>query len=394
MIQTIKNYIQAHEAEMIEMRRYLHQHPELAFQEFETTQFIAKELEQLGLSYRLMEPTGIMTEIQGAQPGKTVLLRADMDGLPIQELNDHLPYQSQNTGKMHACGHDAHVSMLMMALKALLAHQDQIIGTVRFIFQPAEEIGKGAKAMVAQGVLEGVDNAFGIHIWTVDEAGLVNCQPGPCFAAADRFHIQFQGFGGHAAQPHQTKDAVVMVSQYISQIQNIISRATDPMEAAVLTVGKVDAGERFNIIAENARIEGTVRTFDAATRDIVESEMQHFAEKIAKLYGGSVKFEYTRLLEAVINDEASAHLVQNITKEAFGENAVALLPATMGSEDFGEYTRYVGGAFATVGARNTAKGSDFPHHHACFNVDEDTLKVGAELYAQYALVYLSGAAAG
>lgn len=389
MNQNIKHYIEEHEADMIAMRRYLHQHPELSFEEFETTKFIATTLDELGLDYRLMEPTGVMTEIRGDQPGKTVLLRADMDALSIHELNDHLDYKSQNNGKMHACGHDAHVSMLMMALKALLAHRDQIKGRVRFIFQPAEEIGQGAKLMVQQGVLEGVDNAFGIHIWTVDEAGLVNCEPGPCFAATDRFQIHFQGSGGHAAQPHLTKDAVVMVSQYIAHIQTIISRATDPMEAAVLTVGKVAAGDRFNIIAENAIIEGTVRTFDPATRDIVETEMKRYAQRTATMYGGTVKFEYNRILDPVINETRSAQLVQAIARESFGEQAVGHLPPTMGGEDFGEYTNYISGAFATVGTRNKAKGADFPHHHARFNVDEESLKVGAELYAQYAVSYLN-----
>ena len=193
MNQTVKQFIQDHEADMIAMRRHLHRHPELSLEEFETTRYIANQLDQLGLTYRLMEPTGVMTEIKGAQPGKTVLLRADMDALSIHELNDHLDYQSQNEGKMHACGHDAHVAMLMMALKALLSVKDSIKGTVRFIFQPAEEIGKGAKLMIEQGVLDDVDNAFGIHIWSMDQAGLVNCNIGPTFAATDRFHVHCKG---------------------------------------------------------------------------------------------------------------------------------------------------------------------------------------------------------
>lgn len=389
MNQNIKRYIQTHEQEMITMRRYLHQHPELSFEEFETTQFIAKTLTDLGLDYRLMEPTGVMTEIHGVTTGKTVLLRADMDALSIHELNDHLEYKSQHDGKMHACGHDAHVSMLMMAVKALDAHRDQFKGTVRFIFQPAEEIGQGAKLMIKQGVLEGVDNAFGIHIWSVDETGLINCEPGPFFAATDRFQLTFQGSGGHVAQPQLSKDVIVMVSHYIAQIQTIISRATDPLQAAVLTVGKVSAGEAYNIIASNATIEGTVRSFDSATRDIIEKEMKHFAEKIALMYGGKVTFDYQRVLDPVINETRSARLVQLITRESFGEHAVGQLPPTMGGEDFGEYTNYVNGAFATVGTRNKAKKVDFAHHHARFNVDENSLKIGAELYAQYAVSYLN-----
>lgn len=391
MNQTVKQFIQDHEADMIAMRRHLHRHPELSLEEFETTRYIANQLDQLGLTYRLMEPTGVMTEIKGAQPGKTVLMRADMDALSIHELNDHLDYQSQNEGKMHACGHDAHVAMLMMALKALLSVKDSIKGTVRFIFQPAEEIGKGAKLMIEQGVLDDVDNAFGIHIWSMDQAGLVNCNVGPTFAAADRFYIHFKGSGGHAAQPHLTKDAVVMVSQYISQVQNIISRTIDPMESAVLTIGKVEAGDRFNIIAENAKLEGTVRTFDAATRDTVEQEMQRFAEKIAAIYGGTVEFQYDRLLDPVVNERHSAELVHRITKETFGEEFVGHFPPKMVAEDFGEYNNHIPGAFATVGARSETRGAIYPHHHARFNVDEESLKVGAELYAQYALEYLNQA---
>lgn len=386
---TIKEYILSHESELIEMRRYLHQEPELSFEEYETTKYIATALDKLGVAYRLMEPTGVVAEIKGAQPGKTVLLRADMDALSINELNDHLDYQSKHTGKMHACGHDAHTAMLLTALKALLTVQEQIKGTVRFIFQPAEEIASGAKKMIEQGVLEGVDNAFGIHIWTVNETGLVACDPGPSFAGADIFKIHFKGQGGHAAQPHMTHDAVVMAAEYINNIQSIVSRAVDPMEPAVLTVGRFDSGDRFNIIAENAVLEGTVRTFSHETREVVERQMKHYAEQIAAMYHGTVDFEYTHMTEAVVNHEGSAKLVQSVTKEAFGNEFVYHDAPTMGAEDFGFYMTQIPGAFATVGCRNTVKATDYPHHHARFNVDEDALKYGAELYAQYALSYLN-----
>lgn len=386
---TIKEYILSHESELIEMRRFLHQEPELSFEEYETTKYIATALDKLGVAYRLMEPTGVVAEIKGAQPGKTVLLRADMDALSINELNDHLDYQSKHTGKMHACGHDAHTAMLLTALKALLTVQEQIKGTVRFIFQPAEEIASGAKKMIEQGVLEGVDNAFGIHIWTVNETGLVACDPGPSFAGADIFKIHFKGRGGHAAQPHMTHDALVMAAEYINNIQSIVSRAVDPMEPAVLTVGRFDSGDRFNIIAENAVLEGTVRTFSHETREVVESQMKHYAEQIAAMNHGTVDFEYTHMTEAVVNHEGSAKLVQSVTKEAFGNEFVYHDAPTMGAEDFGFYMTQIPGAFATVGCRNTVKATDYPHHHARFNVDEDALKYGAELYAQYALSYLN-----
>ncbi|MRI84766.1 amidohydrolase [Aerococcaceae bacterium WS4759] len=384
----IKNYILEHENDLIETRRYFHQHPELSFEEFETTKYIADQLDKLDVNYRLMEPTGVLAEIVGAKPGKTVLLRADMDALSIEELNDHLDYCSINSGKMHACGHDAHTSMLLTALKALLSVQEQIKGTVRFIFQPAEEIASGAKKMVEQGILEGVDNVFGIHIWTVNETGLVACDPGPSFASADIFKVHFKGKGGHAAQPHMTHDAVVMAAEYVNNVQSIVSRSVDPLSPAVLTIGKFESGDRFNIIAENAFLEGTVRTFNNETRSIVEKQMKHFAEQVAAMYHGTVDFEYIYMTEAVDNHEGSAKLVQEVTEKAFGKEFIYHDAPTMGAEDFGYYMKEIPGAFATVGCRNTIKETDFPHHHARFNVDEEALKYGAELYAQYALSYL------
>lgn len=384
----IKDYVLAHESDLIEMRRRLHQAPELSFEEFETTQYIARVLEQLGVPYRLMEPTGVMAEIKGPESGKTVLLRADMDALSIDELNDQLAYRSNRPGIMHACGHDAHIAMLLTALRALLSVQEQINGTVRFIFQPAEEIAAGAKKMIEQGVLDGVDNVFGLHIWSVNETGLVACDPGPTFAGADHFKIHFKGQGGHAAQPHMTHDAVVMAAEYINNIQSIVSRAVDPMEAAVLTVGRFESGDQFNIIAENAYLEGTVRTFSQETRDLVETQMKHYAEHIATMYHGTVGFDYVHMTEAVVNHGGSAKLVQAVTEKSFGGQHVFHDVPTMGAEDFGYYLTQIPGAFATLGCRNTLKATDYPHHHGRFNIDEDALKYGAELYAQYALSYL------
>ncbi|AMB99087.1 peptidase M20 [Aerococcus urinaehominis] len=389
MNQTIKDFIQTHEAEMIEMRRYLHQHPELSNEEYETTKFFASKLDELGVPYRTLEPTGVVAEIKGDHPGKTVLLRGDMDALPVNELNDHLDYKSQNEGKMHACGHDSHVSMLFLALRALNENKDLIHGTVRFIFQPAEEIGMGAKQAVEQGVLEGVDNAFGMHIWTPDPTGKVSVEAGPCFAAADRFEVKFTGFGGHAAQPHMTKDALVMGAQFAANVQSVISRRIDPLKSGVLTIGTFESGDRWNIIANDATLTGTVRTFDNDTRDIIEAGVKSYAQAVADAWGGQVEVTYDRLLDFVDNEDQSSALAQKVVLESFGEDHLIHNPPTMGGEDFGIFSQLVPGAFATVGCRNAEKETDYPHHHARFNVDEDALKVGAELYAQYALAYLN-----
>lgn len=385
----IKEYIKNNEDRLVAFRRELHQYPEVSFQEYETTKRVVRELERLGVDYQKLDPTGVVAELKGGKPGKTVLLRADMDALSIHELNDHLEYVSKNEGVMHACGHDSHTSMLMMALEALLEIQEDLAGTVRFIFQPAEEIAEGADKMIEQGILEEVDNVFGIHIWTVDEPGQISCQVGPSFAAADIFKVHFKGQGGHAAQPHMTNDAIIMMTEYISNIQKIVSRIVDPLHPAVVTVGKVEAGDRFNIIAENAHIEGTVRTFDGQARDRIESKMKEFADHIAQMYGGEAEVEYNRMTEPVNNSEKSAKLVQSIAGEAFGQDKVQENPPTMGAEDFGAYMVNASGAFATVGTGNPEKESHYPHHHARFNIDEETLVVGAELYAQYAYAYLN-----
>lgn len=383
----VKELIASKEKEMIAFRRHLHANPEVSLEEFETTKTIAAKLDELGISYRLTKPTGVIAEIKGAKPGKTVLLRADMDALSVQQLNE-VEYKSVEEGKMHACGHDAHVSMLMNAASALNQVKDTFEGTVRLVFQPAEEIAEGAKLMVEQGAVDGVDNAFGIHIWAPGKAGTVSCPAGPSFAAADIVKVDFVGSGGHAAQPHLNIDAAIMASQYVANVQSIVSRVVDPMQPAVVTLGKMEVGTRFNVIAENAHIEGTVRTFDPATRDKVEECIKHYAEEIARMYGGQATVEYQRMTEPVNNEERTANLVQQVAAQAFGEAAVDNCPPTMGGEDFGYYMMQIPGAFATVGSGNPDKDTCWPHHSGRFNVDEEALKVGAELYAQYALAYL------
>ncbi|MFC6464114.1 amidohydrolase [Marinilactibacillus sp. GCM10026970] len=389
MNQLIKEYITSHEQELIDFRRELHMYPEIAFEEFETTKRVAARLDALGISYKKMDPTGILAEIKGDLPGKTILLRADMDALPVEELNTHLPYTSTVASKMHACGHDAHTAMLLSAASALNEIKADIQGTIRLLFQPAEEIAEGARKMVEQGVTDGIDNVFGIHIWSELESGKVSCPPGPSFAAADLLTVRFKGKGGHAAMPHQTVDAAVMASQFVSTIQSIVSREIDPLHPAVVTIGKMEVGSRFNVIAENALLEGTVRTFDHTTRDKIEYALKQYAEQIAQLFGGNVEVEYDRKTEPVVNESRSALLVQSTAAEAFGKDVIREEPPTMGAEDFGYYMTESPGAFALVGAGNEAKDTCWAHHHGRFNVDEEAMKVGAELYAQYALTYLN-----
>lgn len=387
--QTIKQSVTTNKEELTALRRKLHSEPELSFEEFKTTAFICEYLDNLGISYRKTEPTGVIAEIQGAPGGKTVALRGDMDALPVQQLNTHVPYASKEEGKMHACGHDAHTSMLLIAAKALSEIKDQLPGNVRLLFQPAEEAAAGAKAMVAQGAMNGVDNVFGIHIWSQMPTHKVSCTPGPSFAAADIFKVKFKGRGGHGAIPEACIDTAIVASSFVMNVQTVISRTIDPQSPAVLTVGKMVVGTRFNVIAENAEIEGTVRTFHPDTRDHIEKSITEYADSIATVYGASAEVEYIRGTDAVDNDEESSKLVQQVAVEAFGSDVIFNEKPTMGGEDFSAFLTKAPGSFALVGSGNPEKDTEWAHHHGNFDIDEDALVTGAELYAQYAWAYLN-----
>jgi len=386
--QKIKESINRNSEELTALRRKLHSQPELPWEEVETTQFICDYLDGLGIPYRKTEPTGVIAEIKGKSGGKTVALRGDMDALPVEQLNTHVPYASKVEGKMHACGHDAHTSMLLIAAKALSEVKDELPGNVRLLFQPAEEIAQGAKALVEQGAMEGVDNVFGIHIWSQLPTHKVSCPPGPSFAAADIFKVNFTGKGGHGAIPEDCIDAALVASSFVMNVQTVVSRTIDPQNAAVLTIGRMDVGTRFNVIAENALIEGTVRTFNQETRDHIEKSITHYAENVAAVYGATAEVEYIRGTQPVINDEASAVLAQEVAIEAFGPDTISNEKPTMGAEDFSFYLDKAPGSFALVGSGNAEKDTEWSHHHGNFDIDEDALATGAELYAQYAWAYL------
>lgn len=389
MINTqIKESIKNNSEELTELRRKLHSEPELSFEEFKTTEFICNYLDKLGISYRKTEPTGVIAEIYGKNDGKTVALRGDMDALSVQQLNN-VPYASKVEGKMHACGHDAHTSMLLIAAKALSEVKDQLPGKVRLLFQPAEEIAQGAKAMVEQGAMEGVDNVFGIHIWSQMPTSKISCTPGPSFAATDLFTVKFKGRGGHGAIPEACIDAALVASSFVMNVQTVVSRTIDPQSPAVLTIGKMIVGTRFNVIAENAEIEGTVRTFHPETRDHMEQSIKDYAENVAAIYGATAEVVYTRGTDAVDNEEESAKLVQQVATEAFGSDSVYDEKPTMGGEDFSAFLTKAPGSFALVGCGNSEKDTEWAHHHGNFNIDEDSLVTGAELYAQYAWAYLN-----
>ncbi|WP_453991459.1 amidohydrolase [Bacillus nitroreducens] len=389
MNEKIKHAIGQYNEELVTIRRKLHSEPELSWEEYNTSAFVSQYLDQLGIENRKTSPTGVIGEIKGGKPGKTIALRADMDALSVEELNIDLPYASKTKGKMHACGHDAHTAMLLIAAKALNDIKAELPGNVRLIFQPAEEVATGAKEMVKQGAVEGVDNVFGIHIWSQMPTKKVSCNPGPSFASADIFTVRFKGRGGHGAIPQDCIDAAIVASSFVMNVQSVVSRTIDPQKPAVLTIGKMTVGTRFNVIAENAVIEGTVRCFDSEIRDHIENQLRVYAEQVAAVYGASAEVDYVRGTQAVINGEESAHLVQDVAVSAFGEEVLYHEKPTMGGEDFSFYLDEVPGCFALVGSGNAEKDTQWAHHHGRFNLDEDAMVTGAELYAQYAWSFLN-----
>src|SRR5690606_32026176 len=389
MNEKIKHAIGQYNEELVTIRRKLHSEPELSWEEYNTSAFVSQYLDQLGIENRKTNPTGVIGKIKGGKPGKTIALRADMDALSVEELNIDLPYASKTKGKMHACGHDAHTAMLLIAAKALNDIKAELPGNVRLIFQPAEEVATGAKEMVKQGAVEGVDNVFGIHIWSQMPTKKVSCSPGPSFASADIFTVRFKGRGGHGAIPQDCIDAAIVASSFVMNVQSVVSRTIDPQKPAVLTIGKMTVGTRFNVIAENAVIEGTVRCFDSEIRDHIENQLRVYAEQVAAVYGASAEVDYVRGTQAVINGEESAHLVQDVAVSAFGEEVLYHEKPTMGGEDFSFYLDEVPGCFALVGSGNAEKDTQWAHHHGRFNLDEDAMVTGAELYAQYAWSFLN-----
>ncbi|MBC2284983.1 amidohydrolase [Listeria booriae] len=389
MNEKLKREVKRNEERMIAFRRDLHRHPELSWQEIRTTNRVVEELGRIGLECRRMEPTGVVAELVGGKPGKTVALRADMDALPVMELSEALAYKSESDGKMHACGHDAHTAMLLNAAEALVSVKDELCGTVRFIFQPAEEITEGAEAMIEQGVMTGVDNVFGIHIWSQMPMNTISCNVGPVFASADVVEVHFTGRGGHGAMPHACVDASVVASAFVMGAQAIVSRETDPLEPAVFTVGRMDVGTRYNVIAEHAVLEGTVRAFNPQVREKMEQAIRRHAEHVAATYGATVDVTYRYGTHAVINEADSAMLAQRVVTDSFGRGVLFSDRPTTAGEDFSYYLQDTPGCFALVGSGNGEKDTEWAHHHGRFNVDEDAMILGAELYAQYAFAYLT-----
>ena len=376
--------------EMIDTRRDLHAHPELAFEELRTSALVAERLKKLGLTVKSgIGRTGVVATITGQRPGKTVLLRADMDALPIQEENE-VPYRSQNAGKMHACGHDCHTSILLGVAKQLIGQTPSMPGAVKLCFQPAEENGGGANAMIADGVLEGPkpDAAFGLHVWQDLDLGKVGVTPGPFMAAVDEFTVTVTGKGAHAAMPHYGIDPVLCLAHIVTALQTIASRETDPFQEVVVSVTRLQAGTAFNIIPESAWMNGTARSFDPQVWRALPERFERIVEGVAAAYGCRATIDYHRHNQPTVNDPAMAAIAREAAIEVVGEKNVRSDVRTMGGEDFSAFLAKVPGCFIAVGSRNASRGLTHEHHHPRFDVDEASLEIGAEILLRTARKFL------
>jgi amidohydrolase len=377
---TINNYVSDTDYnEMINIRRYLHQHPELSFHEAKTADYICQYYDQLGIDYkRHIGGHGVVATIKGTKPGKTIALRADFDALPIQDQKD-TPYKSTVPGVMHACGHDGHTATLLVTAKILHQQKESLSGKIVLIHQPAEEVAPGGAApMIKDGALEGVDYVFGTHLWASLPVGTIHTATGDFMAGADRFTIEVNGVGGHGAMPHDTKDAVVIASALVTECQTIVSRRIDPLDTAVLSIGKFEAGDAFNIIAGKATLEGTVRTFSPEVQTQIIQEMTAIIESFETRYGITIDFDYMKGYPPVVNHEAEAKRVIDIAKEIPGVTDASFTRPSMTGEDFSYYLLEKPGAFFFTGARTD--GPFYPHHHPKFDFNEQAMRIASNTF--------------
>lgn len=385
----MKQLIEQMYPKVVRFRRYLHQHPELSYQEEKTAAFVANRLEEIGLEVKtqiggLYGVTGLL---RGAKSGPTVALRADLDALPIQDAKQ-AEYKSTVPGVMHACGHDGHTSILLGVAEILSEIRDEIEGQVLFIFQPAEEVPPGgAVAMVQAGVMDQVDGVFGLHLWAPHLTGTIGVRSGELMAAADNFTIEIQGKGGHGGMPHQTTDPIVVASHLVIQLQSIVSRQIDPQKVAVISVCKIEAGDSHNVIPDTCKILGTVRTFDVGVRDFIIERMNDACEGISKVFGANCKLSYQYGYPAVINHPEQAELVRQVAADIVGHQEVKEVAPITGGEDFSYFLQQVPGAFCFVGCGHPDQYQG-AHHHPGFDLDEESLKVGMELLATVAIRFL------
>ena len=382
------------ENELVEVRRWLHQHAELSWKEYETTDYIAGYLENLGLTvHRYDGHTGCWAMIEGGndtESGKTILLRADIDALPIQEETG-LPYSSEHPGVFHGCGHETHAAMLLIACKMLVEIKEELPGKVKILFQAAEETACGAKYYVDQGILDGVDAVYGCHISSWLDEPIIAVNPGPRCASTDEFSIEIQGEGCHGGMPHQGKDALVAACAVVTNLQTIVSRQTDPIDTLVITVGKLESGTNYNVVADKASMSGTVRTYSQEVREGVEEKMRQVAENVSKALGCTATVNYIMKTGPVIHsDPLMCKLAHDAVIKLFGEQSAVATRPVGGGDDFAYFSEKVPGIYAFIGAAiPSADGKVHAHHHPKVCFSEAALKRGVAMHVQMAVDFLN-----
>ncbi len=377
--------VEAQRNELVALRREFHQHPELAYHETRTAARVAALLTGAGLRPRTgVGGTGVVADVGAA--GRTVLLRVDLDGLPIQEQND-VPYASRVPERMHACGHDGHTAMGALAgrvLAARVAGGRDLGGRVRFLFQPAEEGEGGAQAVLRDGALEGVDLALGIHLWNELPVGTIGVKAGPLMAAVDRLRIVVRGQGGHGGMPQRAADPIVAAAHVVTALQTVVARESSPLQAAVLTIGSIHGGQAFNVIPDEVVLTGTLRSFDPELRRSLPERIARIASGVAEAMRCRAEVEVKQGNPAVINDARVAELARRAAERVVGAHNVVEPEPTMGGEDMAVYFERAPGCFVFIGSQNAARGLDQPHHSPRFDFDEDALPIGCEFLLQAA----------
>ncbi|MDI6601010.1 MAG: M20 family metallopeptidase [Thermoanaerobacteraceae bacterium] len=378
--------------EVVALRRDFHKHPELGFQEVRTSTIVAEKLKEYGLEVKTgVNKTGVVGLLRGAQSGKTVLLRADMDALKVNEENE-CDYRSEVDGVMHACGHDAHTAMLLMAAKVLSMHKDEIKGNIKFLFQPSEEnFPGGALGMIEEGVMENphVDAVFGQHVWAGIPAGKIGVRPGPLMAAPDEFRLTIRGKGGHGSAPHLGIDALVIGAQVVLALQTLVSREIDPLNPAVVSIGTFNSGTVMNAIPSEAKMTGTVRLTDPELRKEMPDKIERIVKGICEALRGEYTLEYVHGYPPTVNDPEMTELAREAVKEVVGEENIVDPGISMGGEDFSYFLEKAPGSFLMLGITNAERGIDKNNHHPRFDIDEEALPLGVEALVRVALKFLN-----
>ena len=391
MSSDVREEVHARREEMVSLRRDLHAHPETAFREERTSRLVAERLADFGLKVSTgAAETGVTAVIGGGAPGPTLMLRADMDALPIQETSDR-PYASRTPGVMHACGHDGHTAALVTVAGILAERRQSLKGRVLLVFQPAEENMGGARLMIKEGVMADppVDRVLGFHLWNSLPVGQLGIKPGAIFAAVDEIELVVKGTGGHGAMPHQTVDPIPVAAQVISALQLLVSREKHYAEGAVLTLGRIQGGTAFNIIATEVEMRGTLRTFDEGLRRQILARIPEVMAGVCAAFKADFEFRHLQGCPAVMNDPEVAEFVRRVAKDVVGEaNLPAVVPSTVG-DDMALFQLEAPGCYFLVGSSNPDAGLDAPHHSPSFDFDEDALLIAAETLARASLEYLS-----